>query len=87
MAGIGDMSAKGGEEIEGGTGGRRRRIRADAATMVFGLIGDLVVLWVVAQSIQSHRRVNTISGQAFSRLMVLGRDAVPLKYGEARMTP
>jgi hypothetical protein len=77
------MSAKGGEEIEGGAGGRGSRIRAGTAIVVFGIVADLTGVGVVVESIQRHGRVDTIPGQAFSGLMIVRRDAVPLKYGEA----
>jgi hypothetical protein len=80
LAGVGDMSAKGGEEIESRTGGRGRRIRSGAGLMILGIIVDLTGLRVIMQSIESSRRVDAISGQAFPRLLVIGRDAVALKY-------
>jgi hypothetical protein len=81
------MCAKGGEEIESRTGGRGRRIGSGAALMILGIIVDLTGLPVIMQSIQSYGRVEAISGQAFPRLMVIGRDAVALKYREAWMPP
>jgi len=87
LAGIGDMSAKGGEEIESGTGGRGGRMRAGAAIPILGIVGDLADLSVIVQSMQSNGRMDTISGHAFPRLMVIGRDGPALKYGEARMAP
>jgi hypothetical protein len=87
LTGVRDVSAKGGEEIERGTGGRGRRIRAGAALMILGIIGDLMSLPVIVQAIQSNGGMDTISGQAFSRLMIVRRNAVALKYGKARMTP
>jgi hypothetical protein len=79
------VSAKGGEEIESRTGSRSGRIRAEAAIMILGSIGDLTGFSVIMQSVQGYRGVDAISGQALARLMAVGRDALPLEYGEARM--
>ena len=85
LASIGDMSAKGGEEIESGTGRCGRRIRSGAAIMSLGIIGDLAGFSVIVQSIQGNGRVNTVSGEAFSGLMVVRREATSLEYRKPRM--
>ena len=87
MAGIRDVGAKGGEEIQGGARGRGSRARAGAAIMVLGVLGDPMSLTIVVQAIQGNRGVDAIPGQALSRLMVVGRDGLALKYREAGVSP
>jgi len=41
LACVGDVRAKGGEEIEGRAGGGEGRVRAGAAIMTSGIVGDL----------------------------------------------
>jgi len=87
LASVGDVDAKGGEEIKGGTGGGSRRIRAGAVIMILGIIGDLMSLAVIVQAIQSNRGMDTISGQSFSPFMIVRQDAVALKYRKAGVPP
>jgi hypothetical protein len=81
------VSAKGGEEIEGGTGGGSRRIGAGAGHTILWSIGDLMSLPVIVQAIQSNGGMDEVSGQAFSCLKIVRGDAVALKYGKAGMAP
>ena len=72
--------SRAGQEAEAGES-------AGAGLMILGIIVDLTGLLVIMQSMESYRRVDAISGQAFPRLMVIGREAVALKYREAWMPP
>jgi len=87
LAGVRDVTAKSGEEIESGVGRCGRRIRVCAAVNLSGVVGDLTGFRVIAQSIQYDGWMEDVPGQAFSRRMIVGRDAIPLKHGEAGMTP
>ena len=55
--------------------------------MIFVIIGDLTGYGIIAQAIHCDRWVDNVPGQTFSRLMLVGRDAFPLKYGEPWVTP
>jgi hypothetical protein len=87
LTGIGDVRAQGGEEIESGPSGCGRGIPVGAAIMIFGMVDDRTGLPVIIQASQSNGGMDTISGQAFSCLMIVRGDAVALKYGKPGMAP
>jgi hypothetical protein len=80
LAGVRDVGTQGGKEIESGRGAGSRRMGTGMAVTILGIIGNLPGMGIVVQSIEGNGRVDAISGQALSRLVVIGRDGLALKH-------